>query len=122
MERDRLEESGFGDQLMEMQETSWAIEKNSNWIMIFKLDLCFLYYNDDCNDILQWCQGTIIKVVKEKGTFVVVEVKWEEECLKPGDIEVTTERLMKSKWNPTTHEHGSWSENLHHMTKSAANM
>ncbi len=25
MERDMLEESGFGDQLMEMQQTSWAI-------------------------------------------------------------------------------------------------
>jgi hypothetical protein len=27
LERDRRENSGFGDQLMEMQQTSWVIEK-----------------------------------------------------------------------------------------------
>lgn len=119
MERDRLENSGFGDQLMELQQTSWAIEKIR--CGSFKLDMCFLY-NDDNNEILQWCQGTIIKIIKEKETFVIVAVKWEEECLKPGDMKVTTERLKKSKWNPTTHEHGSWRENLHHLTKTTDNI
>lgn len=88
---------------MELKQTSWAIENEKIRCGSFKLDMCFLY-NDDNNEILQWCQGTIIKIIKEKETFVIVAVKWEEECLKPGDMKVTTERLKKSKWNPTTHE------------------
>jgi hypothetical protein len=78
-------------------------------------------YNDNSSDILQWCQGIIINIVKEKETFVVVDVKWEEECLKTGDMRVTTEKLQKSKWNPAIHEHGSWRGNLHHLTKTADN-
>ena len=76
-------------------------------------------YNDDSNDILQWCQGTISRIVREKNNCIWVDVKWDKECLKQGDADMTTERLMKSKWNPTTHEHGSWRENLHHLTKTA---
>jgi hypothetical protein len=119
IERDRLENSGFGDQLTELQQTSWAIEKIRAGS--FKLDMCFMY-NDDSNDILQWCQGTITRIVKEKNNCVWVDVEWDKECLKQGDVNMTTERLMKSKWNPTTHEHGSWRENLHHLTKTANNI
>ena len=86
---------------MEFQQTSWPIEKIQ--CSSFKLDVCFLY-NDDSYDILQWCQGIVIKIVQEKETFVVVDVKWEEECLKTSDMKVTTEKLKKSKWNPVTHE------------------
>jgi hypothetical protein len=116
IERDRLENSGFGDQLNELQQTSWAIEKIRAGL--FKLDMCFMY-NDDSDDILQWCQGTISRIVREKNNCIWVDVKWDKECLKQGDADMTTERLMKSKWNPTTHEHGSWRENLHHLTKTA---
>ena len=51
LERDRREDSGFGDQLMEMQQTSWAIDKIR--MGSFKIDMCFSYGDDD-GEILQW--------------------------------------------------------------------
>ncbi len=39
-ERDRLESNGFGDQLNELQETSWPVEQILK--LGFKIDMCFL--------------------------------------------------------------------------------
>jgi hypothetical protein len=39
LEQDRRENSGFRDQLMEMQQTSWAVDKIH--IGSFKIDMCF---------------------------------------------------------------------------------
>ena len=55
LERDQREDSGFDDQLMEMRQTSWAIDKIG--MGSFKIDMCFSY-GDDGGDILQWCQET----------------------------------------------------------------
>ncbi len=49
--------SGFGDQLMEIQQTSWTIDKIRKGS--FKIDMCFSYGDED-GEILQWCQGTVI--------------------------------------------------------------
>ena len=62
LERDRREMSGFGDQLMEMQQTSWAIDKI--WVGSFKIDTCFAYGDKDGEVLqLQWCQGTVLKIL-----------------------------------------------------------
>ncbi len=44
-ERDHLESNGFGDQLNEMQATSWSVI----WILNgrFNMDMCFLYRDDE---------------------------------------------------------------------------
>ncbi len=39
LERDRRENSGFGDQLMEMQQTSWAVDKICMGPL--NIDMCF---------------------------------------------------------------------------------
>jgi hypothetical protein len=48
---------------MEMQQTSWEIDK----IIMgsFKIDMCFSY-GDDNGEILQWCQGTVMRILKEE--------------------------------------------------------
>jgi hypothetical protein len=82
LERDRREMSGFGDQLMEMQQTSWAIDKT--WKGPIKIDMCFAYGDKD-SESLQWCQGTVLKILREEKTYVNVEIKWDIECLREGE-------------------------------------
>ncbi len=50
---------------MEMQQTCWAI--NKIWKGSFKIDMCFTYGDED-KEILQWCQGTAIKILREERT------------------------------------------------------
>ena len=119
LEQDRRENSGFGDQLMEMQQTSWAVDKICTGP--FNIDMCFSYGDDD-EEVLQWCQGKVVRVLKVDKTFVVVEIKWDKECLREGDREVTRDKLMRSKWNSNKHEQGTWRENLHHMAKTAEDL
>ena len=119
LERDQREDSGFGDQLMEMQQTSWAIDKIR--IGSFKIDMCFSYGDED-GEILQWCQGTVMRILKEERTFVIVQIKWDKKCLREGDNETTRDKLMKSKWNSNDHQQGTWREDLHHMAKTAGNL
>jgi hypothetical protein len=119
LEQDRRENSGFGNQLMEMQQTSWAINKVRKGS--FRIDMCFSYGDKDGN-ILQWCQGTVIKVLKEENTFVTIQIKWDKECLKEGDREISQDKLMRSKWNSNEHKQGTWLEDLHHMAKTAEDL
>jgi hypothetical protein len=60
LEQDQMEMSGFGDQLMEMQQTSWAIDKIQKGS--FKIDMCFSYGDED-GEILQWCQEETLQTV-----------------------------------------------------------
>ena len=51
--RDSLEDNGFGDELMEMQQTIWPIEKLRE--KGFKIDTLF-EYSDKNGLTMQWCQ------------------------------------------------------------------
>ena len=119
LERDRRENSGFGNQLMEMQQTSWAIDKIHRGS--FKIDMCFSYGDDD-GDVLQWCQATVVKVLKEEKHCVTVEIKWDRECLREGDSETLRDKLMRSTWNSSEHKRGTWRGNLHHMVKTVEDL
>jgi len=65
--------------------------------------MCFSYGDDD-GEILQWCQGTVMKILKEAQTFVIVQIKWDKKCLREQDNETTRNKLMKSKWNSNEHQ------------------
>ncbi len=120
VEQDQRENSGFGDQLMEMQQTSWAVDKIC--MGSFKIDMCFSYYGDEDGGILQWCQGTVVRVLKGENNFVILEIKCDKECLREGDREITQDKLMRLKWNSNEHQQGTWRENLHHMVQTAENL
>ena len=49
-ERDRLEESGFGDQLNEIQESIWPVEQILAGC--FKIEMCCTYRDDEGNKTL----------------------------------------------------------------------
>ena len=113
-ERERLEDIGFGDELMEMQEATPPIDKLRKGL--FKIDMCF-EYTEEGETILQWCQG-IAKFLKEDKYYIVIEVKWNDEFVQNGQRK-TKEKVLKSAWNPETHKDRAWRENLHHLTMSA---
>ena len=73
IEKDILEDSGYGDQLMEMQENSWPLERIGNRTFE-KIDMCF-EMTDVGRTILQWCQGTVIELVKDKETLKYMDLK-----------------------------------------------
>jgi len=83
--------------------------------------MCFSYGDDD-GEIFQWCLGTVMKILKEAQTFVIVQIKWDKKCLREGDNEATHDKLMKSKWNSNEHQQGTWREDLHHMAKTAGDL
>ena len=83
--------------------------------------MCFSYGDDD-GEILQWCDGTVMKILKEAQTFVIVQIKWDKKCLRERDNETTRNKLMKSKWNFNEHQQGTWREDVHHMAKTAGDL
>ena len=119
IERDRLENQGYGDQLMEVQEFLWPVERIRNGTFK-KLDMCFSYEHDG-EKMLQWCQGEITEVVKDKerNNYMVVKVTWNKDSVNPGESEITTEKLEKGCWNPEVHEKGAWREDLRELVKTS---
>ena len=111
-ERERLEDNGFGDQLMEMQQTLWPVELLRT--PRFKINKLFEYKIDD-DYALQWCQGKVTEIISEsKNKHMIVKVEWTNDCLKECDPKITRERLMRTKWNPEEPANGAWREDLHH--------
>ncbi len=52
VEQERLEDSGFGDELMEMQEVLWPIERLRS--KDFAIDMLLGYEDDDGTSTLMW--------------------------------------------------------------------
>jgi hypothetical protein len=80
-----LEDSGFGDELMEMQEVLLPIKRlrAKDFAMLFE-------YKDDNGSTLMWCQGTVVDFIKEsKEKHVVVKIEWSDKCVKDGDPKIT---------------------------------
>ncbi len=83
--------------------------------------MCFSYGDED-GEILQWCQGIVIRILREETTYVTVKIKWDKECLREGDREESQDKLMRSMWNSNKHKQGTWQENLHHMAKTSEDL
>jgi hypothetical protein len=62
VERERLEDDGIGDELMEMQEILWPIKRLR--AKDFAIDMLF-EYEDDNGSMLVWCQGRVVAFIKE---------------------------------------------------------
>ena len=110
--REQLEDDGYGNELAELHQTLWPVEslRSGN----FLLDKLFEYKVED-QLTLQWCQGKVTKFIREKeGTHIIVEVRWNEKCLRDGDPRSTREKLARTKWNPKTQVAGAWRQDLYH--------
>jgi hypothetical protein len=98
LEREMLEDSGFGDQLMEMQEILWPIEQSR--AKHFAIDMLFELLGDKVL-MLMWCQGRVIDFIrKSEDKHVIVNIEWSDKCLKDGDDKISRHQLKKKDWNP----------------------
>jgi hypothetical protein len=112
VERERLEDNGIGDELMEMQEMLWPIERLR--AKDFAIDMLFEYEEDD-GSTLMWCQGKVVDFIREsKDKHVFVKIEWSDKCVREGDLKTTKNQLKKTKWNPSSPVGGAWREDLYH--------
>ena len=103
-ERDHLESNGFGDQLNELQETSWPVKRILK--LGFKIDMCFLYRDDEGNEMLQWCQGVVERIVNDRSddkNYIIASIKWNNEFVNEGGANPTKGMLKKKDDNPEKH-------------------
>jgi hypothetical protein len=91
VERERLEDDGIGDELMEMQEILWPIKRLR--AKDFAIDMLFEYEDDD-GSTLVWCQGRVVAFTKESiDKHVYVKIEWSDrERWRPEDYEKSTEK------------------------------
>lgn len=82
----------------------WADQQSFNVPVIddsfegFRVEMMFLYNDENGESLTNWYHGTVNKVLNKKTK--AVKVKWDCECLGDGDKEETKEKLLPSKWNP----------------------
>jgi hypothetical protein len=112
VENERLEDSGIGDELMEMQEMLWPIERlRAN---NFAIDMLF-EYEDDNGSTLVWCQGKVVDFIRESmDKHVFAKIEWSDKCVNEGDLKIMKNQLKKTKWNPNVPVGGAWREELYH--------
>jgi hypothetical protein len=98
VEQERLEHSGIGDELMEMQQVLWLVERLR--LIYFAIDMLFEYKDDD-GTTLMWCQGKVVDFIREvKDKHVFVKIEWCDKYVRDGDSKVTKNQLKKAKWSP----------------------
>jgi hypothetical protein len=112
VERERLEDDGIGDELMEMQEILLPIKRLQ--AKDFALDMLFEYEDDDGSTLVR-CQGRGVAFIKESiDKHVYVKIEWSDKCVRNGDLKITRNQLKKTKWNPNVPVGGAWREVLYH--------
>jgi hypothetical protein len=95
VEQERLEDNGFGDELMEMQEVLWPIERLR--AKDFDIDMLFEYKDED-GSTLRWYQGKVVDFIREsKEKHVVVKIEWSDKCVKDGNKKITKNPLKKDE-------------------------
>jgi hypothetical protein len=76
VEREKLEDSGIVDELMEMQQVLWPVEQLR--AKDFSIDMLFEYEEDD-GSTLMWCQGKVVDFIREvEDRHVFVKIEWSD--------------------------------------------
>ena len=82
-----------------------------DWTLIrFRIEVLFEYTETDGTKYLDWCHGKVTLVIGDKSKYA--KIRWDEECLRPGDCSTTREKLLQTKWNPAQAKAGAWREYL----------
>lgn len=116
--RDEREDDGVGDQLMEIQQVNWPVDKILNGG--FRVDMCF----HCCDGTLQWYRGVVQSVVRDKSSqnnTIEVMILWDEEHIDEGELNPTKQILTKRLYNPLVHVNGAWREDLRHLILAEKN-
>jgi hypothetical protein len=71
----------------------------------FHNEMLFQYENENGITYVNLCNGVIISKLTEQSNFVMVRLN--QECLDQGEPEITREKLLISKWNPSKASKGA---------------
>ena len=80
--------------------------------------MCFLYRDDEGNEMLQWCQGVVERIVNDKSNdknYIIASIKWNNEFVDEGGANPTKEMFKKKDYNPEKHYDRAWREDLRHL-------
>ena len=64
----------------------------------FKIEVLFLYTEDDGTTYLDWCDGVVVSIVNGKTNNV--RIRWNKDILRAGDPRESNQKLLETKWNP----------------------
>ena len=97
--RDRLEADGVIDRHEKMQPARPDVDEN---LIGAELEILYSYDEPDGSTRNMWCQGIVVAV----RTNNRIHIEWDASTLRDGDIPITEETLLKSKYNK--HVVGGW--------------
>ena len=92
-EKREREAMGVGDKWSDQQSFNVPVIDDS--FEGFRIEMMFLYNDENGESLTNWYHGTVNKVLNKKTNSV--KVKWDCECLGDGDKEETKEKLLPSK-------------------------
>ena len=72
--------------------------------------MLFQYEERDVTSYVNRCSGVVESVCNSKNNCVCV--RWDKECLNPGEPSVTKEKILSSKWNPSKAMKGARRQNF----------
>lgn len=101
--REKMEMDGDVDRYEKKQPPQPAIDEK---MIGAKMEQLLEYDEPNGESVRQWCKGTVVGIKSNNK----VHMKWDEDCLRDGDAEITEERFMTSKWNK--HVIGGWRYNF----------
>mmetsp|Transcript_26186 Transcript_26186/g.44648 ORF Transcript_26186/g.44648 Transcript_26186/m.44648 type:complete len:365 (-) Transcript_26186:8-1102(-) len=96
--RDRLENDGKSDRYEKCQPPK--PKKIDSSLEGAKIEQLWILTEPDGTKVRQWYQGKVVAVKKRSK----VRIKWNSECLRDGDLEITEERFLISKFNKHVEE------------------
>ena len=101
--REELEEQGMTDRHEKLQPPRPDVDEK---LVDVEIEMLFSYDEPDGTSSNMWCQGMVVGVKKDNK----VHIKWDGSTLREGDIAITEETLLKSKYNK--HVLGGWRYSL----------
>jgi hypothetical protein len=107
-ERDKREADGIGNRWSEMQRS--VMPYIDSTLVGFRIEKLFEYSEIDGTTYLDWCHGEVILVNGDKIKYTMI--RWDKDCLRPGDHSTTREKILQTKWNPAQAKAGAWREYL----------
>jgi len=101
--RDDLDDDKVTDRYEKLQGPQRCVDET---LLGDRIEILFELTEPDGSIVMQWCQGVVVGI--KKGDKVHIE--WNKECLRDGELAVTEEKLLKSKWNK--HVEKAWRMDL----------
>ena len=90
--REELKEQGMTDRHKKIQPSRPDVDEK---LVNVEIEMLFSYDEPDGFTSNVWCQGTMVAVEKSNK----VHTKWHDTILREGDIAITEETLLKSKYH-----------------------